>query len=59
MDERTSFLILLRAGVSDAIPMTGPVGYHGAARHPEEPDLNEVLEGKFGLRIQSELDTGH
>jgi len=57
MDERTSFLILLRAGEGDAIPITGLLDITVPRGIQKDPNLTEVLEGKFGRRIK--LRTGH
>ncbi len=57
MDERTSFLILSRAGESYAIPITGLLDITVLRGIQKDPNLTGLLEGKFGHRIQ--LRTGH
>jgi hypothetical protein len=57
MDERTGFLILSRAGESDDIPITGLLDITVLRGSQKDPNLTELLEGKFGRRIQ--LRTGH
>lgn len=57
MDERTGFLILSRAGESDAIPITGRLDVTVLRGIQKVPNLTELLEGKCGRHIQ--LRTGH
>ncbi|HET6364381.1 MAG: hypothetical protein ACM30F_04860 [Nitrospirota bacterium] len=57
MDEHTTFLILSRVGESDAIPITGLLDITMPRGIRRDPNLIELLEGKFECRIQ--LRTGH
>jgi len=57
MDERMTFLILSHTGESDAIPITELLDITVTRGIQKDRNITEVLEGKFGRRIQ--LQTGH